>query len=579
MATSYTATRDNIRTYYQSLDMPGGYSFNQPETIKQIDLYYNGKFKSGQFDSRGFRKYFYNISKPACDIATKFIDLDTKDIVLIPEGNEEKVFIMQRDLKQYLKEKNFGVLLNTIGHNYPKYGHVFLKNTKNGWKLVNIHNLRFDPGSESFDTDVFFYEVHLMTLRDIQDLKGDKEAVESLTQANQALYLVYECYDYEEGGWKRSFKANVWDYTKDGETVRSVEELINNETDFVDGICIKEEPIAKKDFPYRELVWEKVPGRRMGMGYVEYLFDNQIRMNELVNIKARGLHYTSLHLFQTRDDGVGRNILTDVENGDIIKTTDEIRPVQTEERNLAPFQQEEARWDTNADRKTFSFDIARGESLPSRTPLGVASLSAGMVTSYFELKRENFGLFIKALLLDDILPSFENISHKQHMLTFMGSDAEIERFDSMMANLLINASLQKYILETGFFPNPEEREQQKQNILQSLKQRKHRYLNLPEGFYENVKYAVDVLITGEQVDSGSKIQTLQTALQLIGTNPAILQDKNTRSVFFKLLEMAGVNPVEMNLTNDAPAAPMPQGGSVAAMGQPTPQQVPSQQTL
>lgn len=582
--TTFKDTRDNISLFYAPITMPGNYVFNHSDTIKLIDLYYNGKFKSGSFDSRGFRKFFYNIVKPACDIASKFIDLDTKDIILIPDGNgmEEKIFIMQRDLKQWLKEQDFGKLLNDIGFDYPKYGHIFLKKSKNGWKKVNIHNLRFDPASQSFETDTFFYEALLMTRREIEDMDWDKEEIKKLISSRAPVYLIYECYDYCDNGWKRSFRGRVWTREVNGKLVESPEAIINNQNDdYKDGYILYEDEV--KELPYRELKWENVPGRRMGIGYVEYLFDNQIRMNELVNIKAKGLHYTSLKLFQTRDDTVGRNVLTDAENGDIIKTTDEIKPVPMEERNLAPFQYEEARWDSNTEQKTFSFDIARGENLPSRTPLGVANLSAGMVASYFELKRENFGLFIKKLLLDDILPSFEKISEKEHKLTFLGSDEEIERFDAIVANLLSNAALSKYILETGFMPDPLEMESQKQAVIQNLKSKKHRYLDLPKGFYVNAKYSIDVLITGEQVDSGAKIQTLQMVLQIIGTNPAVIQDATTRKVLFKMLSYAGINPEELNLSTSQPPQQimpqMPVAGSMAGMPQQAPQMANSIQQI
>lgn len=57
--------RENIAIYYDGITMPGGYAHNLPETIKGIDLYYNSKFETGQFDNLGYRKFFFNIVKPA----------------------------------------------------------------------------------------------------------------------------------------------------------------------------------------------------------------------------------------------------------------------------------------------------------------------------------------------------------------------------------------------------------------------------------------------------------------------------------------------------------------------------------
>ena len=572
----YKNARSNINLYYTPIEMPGGYSFDYVKTLKKIDLYYNSQFETGNLDSRGFRKFFYNIVKPACDIAQKYIDLDTKDIVLISEkpDSEMKVWLMQRDLKQWLKKEKFGSLLNRLGEEYPKYGHFFIKKDKSGsWKKVNIQNLRFDPASNSFDTDEFFYEIHQMSRNEIKRMKWNRpDDVEGLLSSEENIYTVYECYDRcadEKGEWRRTIKADLY-LRKDGTVVvRAPEALINNPNDYIDGRILHED--YADELPYREHKWEDVPGRRLGRGYVEYLFDNQISINELVNIKRKGLYYTSLKLYQTRDDSVGKNVLTDVENGDIIKTTAEINPVVNEERNLAVFNSEEQRWDQNTVSKTFTTDISRGENLPSRTPLGVANLQAAQVASFFELKRENLGMFIKDLFLDDVIPNFKNKSKREHILTFLGSDPERSKLDQAIAEVLVEEKAMEYAEKTGFFPDPASMELEKARVMGELKKKRNLYLDVPAGFYEDAEYNIDILVTGEQLDTGARIQTLQIALQLFGTNPMILRDKGTRTVLFKLLELGGVSPVELNLIGENAESPegmmaqatLPQGGSVA----------------
>jgi len=53
----------NIADFYKPIEMPGNYYFDHADTIKTVDLYYNSKFKSGNVDRSGFRKYFFNIIK------------------------------------------------------------------------------------------------------------------------------------------------------------------------------------------------------------------------------------------------------------------------------------------------------------------------------------------------------------------------------------------------------------------------------------------------------------------------------------------------------------------------------------
>ncbi|MEK9697401.1 MAG: hypothetical protein VW270_16680, partial [Candidatus Poseidoniales archaeon] len=76
----------------------------------------------------------------------------------------------------------------------------------------------------------------------------------------------------------------------------------------------------------------------------------------------------------------------------------------------------------------------------------------------------------------------------------------------------------------------------------------------------------DVITTGEQVDVGQKSQVYTLALQIVGSNPTILQNPVTRNVFFKLMELGGISPVEfanMEMEQTTNQQPMAQGGSVA----------------
>lgn len=566
--------RDNIALYYRPVDMPGGYSFDMVETLKFIELYYNSKFESGDRDSRGFKKFFYNIVKPACDIASKFIDLDTKDIFLTAKEPEQdlKVWVMQQELMIWLKENKMDIFLNKLVEAYPKYGHIFSKKMKDGkWDNVNIHNLRFDPSSSGFKDDLFFYEVHDMTRGEIEDMNWNQpETIKALLESGEKKYVIYELYDREGDHWKRQIKADLF-LKKDvnGQLIRAPEALANQEsTDYVPSKLLHEDEMNDIEERYRELKWEELPGRRLGRGFVEYLSDNQIAENEAENLERRGLFFTSLHIFQTRDDTVGRNVLTDVENGDILKMNSELIPVQTEERNLPAFNATRARWATNTERKTFSFDIARGEQLPSRTPLGVAQLSAGMVAGFYDLKREKLGIYIKDLILDNVIPAFKKDRSKEHILTVLSNTAGIEKIARIWAEAYVNRKAFDFAADgNGFFPMEEERKAEVDRLVREILRRKTVSFEIPDSHYDDAKFILDLNITGEQFDVGVKSQTMQIALQILSANPAILANRATRNAFFELLKLGRVSPIDLGLMNESaeeqPPQGMMQGGSVA----------------
>lgn len=564
--------RTNVVNYYKEVRMPGNYTFDTAEMLRTIDLYYNSKYKTGQYDAKGFRKFFYNIVKPTTDVASKFIDLDTKDIVLVPTkaDDEMRVWLMTKRLKQWLKDKDFGSVLNDITHNLPKYGHIVLKKSGRRWDLVSLENIRTDPSISKLEDSSFVYEIHQMSAQKIKSMNWNG-ATDMLLDKGRSSYIVYECYDKIEGGWMRTIKSDLFE--RSGGDLETAESQINDDNEFVPTLVLDQ---RRAQLPYRELKWEEVRGRWLGMGFVEYLEDNQIAINEAENLERKGLMFTSLKLYQTRDQNIGgSNVLTDAENGDIFTVTDEVNPVPVEERNLPAFNNTRQNWNDNTERKTFTSDITTGANLPSRTPLGVANLQASLATSYFELKRENYGLFIKKLIMNDIIPDFKNDTKKEHTLTFLGSDAEIEKVNKTIIESLVNKATVEHAMKTGFFPSQLMREDARLRVEQQLNKQRNRYLKIPKGYYENANYLVDVLVTGESQDVGAQGQVLNLALQVLQGNPQILQNKTTRTILFKLLGLSGMSPADLNLLQeDVDTTPVPQGGSV---GQPTPTQGPTGQ--
>ncbi len=539
--------------------MPGGYSFDHVGTLRLIDLYYNSKFKSGQYDSLGLRKFFFNIVKPTCDIATKFVDLDTKDIIVMPEGDSDEIptWFMQKRLKRWLQDNGFAHLLNEIGFDYPKYGTVVLKKVKGGEiEKVNIQNLRMDPTVECLDESSFVYEILSMARHEIDDMGWDTS--ELYSRGEEDSYIVYECFDRSGSKWKHTVYGDLMSIkTKDGVN-RAVESEINNRNDYAGALVLHEDEVD--ELPYRELHWERVPGRWLGFGFVEYLEENQVAINDAENLERKGLAFTSLNLFNSSDEELkGSNILTATQNGDILVTSSPITKIGMEERNLAAFNNTRGNWSANTERKTFSSDITTGASLPSRTPLGVANIQAAGASSYFELKRENFGLFVKDLIMDDIIPSFMKDTAKEHTLMIAGSDQDIELYDQLVSRIMTDEAAANYAGQTGFFPSQEQKQVLSKQIQDQMRKNKNRYTTIPKNFYKDAKYYIDITITGENVDNGTKSQVIQLALQIVGTNPGIVQNPVTKNLLFSLLSLGGVSPAELGLLNQSQAQPQSPG--------------------
>jgi hypothetical protein len=540
---------------------------NLPTTLKRIELYLNSQFENGKYDEDGEEKFFYNIVKPASDVAEKMVDLDTKDIKLTSDsydGNERVLWMMERDLRYWLKTTKFGSLMNTMSNRYTSRGHFVLKRTKQGkWYNVPLVNLRLLPSASSLLKSPFVYEPISMSRREIASMKEwanyDQEAMDALFArgTKESQFIIYDCYDQNPDPhgkpWLHTVRAAIFQTNRtSGGTIETAESQINQgrNVKYLPSCILFENELDDEQFPYREDKFEDVDGRWLGLGTVEYLFDNQVKMNKTENLEDMAMALNALVIYQTADNQIGRNLVTDARNGDILETNSPITPVSTEVRNLAGFETARNNWNKNTQEKTFTYDVARGKELPSGTTLGTTQIISDAVQSYFDKKRENLGLFLQALIEEDILPAFKEENYAEHTLKFASSDGDIEKIYRAVAGGWLRKKIFTYVRRFGMFPSADDLERAKKDVLNQVRKRKDVLIKAREGIYQDVSAAVTVVITGENSNVSAIVATLQNALNTLSSNPAILQIRPLRTMYFRMLSLAGVSPVDLNLIED-----------------------------
>lgn len=558
---------DQIKTELEEFDNPitivDNFEFSQKDTISRIYLYYNSKYETGEIDEDGDKKYFFNINRNPCDIATKGIDFDTKDITIqtASGGTPLMTWLLEKDLKFWLKDKNFGRILNRIFYELPIFGSVVLKIIKGGLYFVDLRNFVVEQTADSLDKADYIIEIHNYSpveFRKVANARGWQHIEDTIAEARKSdnpFIRVYERYgeDPEDNyTFKRIIIADV------GEDIEENGEVIPHT-----GYILDSEEIS--ELPYREFHWEKIPGRWLGRGRVEMLFDPQIRVNEISNQQVKSSYWSTLRLWQTRDEGFGRNLLTDVHNGDVLNVESELTQIDMADRNLAYYGQEIARWLGNRDELAMSYDVIRGERLPSGTPLGSAQLAAGMVSAYFDQIRENIALDIKKLLYDVVIPQFMKENNAEHILRLTGED--LDKINELIVNQKARDALFDYIDREGRIPFRDEFEIIKTAIAERVKRGKEKLLKIGKNFYKDLKYKIDIVITGEAINTGIKAANLFAALQAITATPDLLTNPVKRKFFNRWLEQGGLNPVdfqaEIPAELPAPVQVKPAGGGVS----------------
>ena len=546
--TPFDKIQNKIKEYEQDITMnfAPSYASTQETIISLIDSYWVSRYRDGDKDSLGFLKPFYNVVINPTEVASKMIDVDTKDIKVIAEDGASyyPVWFFTKELRDWMKEKNFGKLLNEIVYQLPKYGTVVLKKSGEDINIVPLQNLKNNPIVRSLDDDLIIEE-HTETRQAFKKREWDKEAIQQAIddlETNDRDITYYEAYgDFSDEGTDE----NYFIYSELGN------ELFKATLD---------------ESPYREVHWDKLEGRWLGRGQVEKLFEAQIHLNKIANYKAQSLHWTSKRIFQTRDDTVEKNLMVDIQNGDIMRINSEITPIANEERNIHAYKEEEDSWGNLIEKLGFSYDIIRGQRLPTGTTLGATQIQTAMASGFFDLKQEDIGLFLRDLIFDWIIPMFEKSKKSKHQVMVSSfSDEELGHLREMIIEGKANKAIMDYIEKSGNIPTQGEVDAIK--IVISEKTKKEKGITIPENFYSNLKKKIEVVITGEQIDLAAKMSGAQVALQVLGSNPTILQDPKTKNLFMQLMNWMGLNPLTVK-EEETPESMMTQivaqmGGSIA----------------
>jgi len=537
-----------------------GFNFNQLETIKTIISYYNSRFRDGQFyaddEYKDQRKYFHNLNRSPCDNATKNIDIDTKDVYPVARREKDyvKASILRHDLTNYMKVHKVGQIKNRIEEEAPIFGTVVVKEVPGDdiLQIVDLRNIICDPTCDKLE-DSFVIEKHYYTPQELKKMpwKNIKEAIEKHTQYQiemgdeeqdtVAPYIeVFERYgevpkaDIEEANGRKPRKSEYNEY----QLARFIVAGIQGEEE--EGVILDASRVKK--IPYKEYRYNKIKGRWLGEGEVEKNFDPQIRINELTNYKMQGMRLSTLHLFVSPDETLEKNVLSDCDNGDIIRAPNGIQPLVNEERNLAAYNQEEQRIDQLVANLSNSYEVVRGETMPAGTPFRSVAVQNMNAAKLFDFKRENLVLFWKELYREVVIPRLIKNLKEEHIVDIAESAKEYESFVDDVVRHRTWEAIQKMIAKGIDF-----RRGQLDMIKQAIKRKlMSQKIKVPENYYDNLEYDVDINISGERYNKAALLESKFNLLKLImqgGTES--LQDPTIKNLVDEIAELSGTSPLEI----------------------------------
>lgn len=516
-----------------------GYLFNQLETLNLIDLYYNSVFPTGQYDTENQRKLFLNVCAFRSDVASKMIDLDTKDFIFIPEEKDFKwtAYFIQREFEQWAKEEYFGELINDFVEMFPKYGTIVSKRVGDDIERIPIKNLINPQNCKTLKTAKFVIERH-----DEMDLEDMKEYPDWDT-SNVSLEFgqtttVYERYGQVPLAFYNKCKG-IKGKVDDKETIECV--IIctlapKKEQNGYTGAILFIEECDREDRPYEECHWKKQDGRWLGIGEVENQFENQIARNTIANLRRRALLWSSKKIFQSADDTVAKNLIRDVKDGQVLRImpNGNITQVDMASRQIGEFTSAENVWEENSNQKSFTYEVATGEALPSGTPFRLGVTLSNAVNSHFQLKKEKLGLFLKKVVFEQIFEIFKKQSRKEHkFLMFAGEDG-MQDLQKAVSEIEYSRALNDWAMSDEPMIDFE---LLKQTIEERVKGKDIIEILINDKTYDEAKVKLKLNITGEDIDVNTRITTLTTLYQSLVQSG----DPRAEQVLEKIMSLTGDN--------------------------------------
>src|SRR3990167_6078383 len=509
-----TQIKQEIEAYKtESVEVTEGHTVSTFKTIRRIMLFKTQTYPTGKFDSQGNYKFWFDVISPRSSSEIKNIDFDTKDILIASDvdGDAGKVLIANARLRTFLKETGQAAKLNEAIERGSEWGNVVWKKIKGGYKLMDLTKVYvLNQLAETLeDSDVIEHEI--MYPSDLRKMIGTWDNVKELldSASEDEKKGAPEFYVYERNGEINEKKYNeVKKIDKPGDETKYVLAKVivgGRKKDSPEQILFCDKISAK---PYKEYHRGTYAGTWLRLGLYQILFDIQTRANEIGNQIARGLEYSGKTIFRSKDRTVAQNILTDLQNGDIVKSED-LQQVATEMRGLDQLLADWNRLMILADKLANSFEVVTGEALPSGTPFKLGDMLNMNANKLFDFIREKLSIAFQDVIQDWILPDLLKDLKAMTVLKLSNDSGFLERYYEMVID-------DWYIRNLISLPphSPEEAMALKEQKIQELIKNKEVAIKLQKDMWESFEPRAIVIITGENFNLGAELETLKNFIAL-----------------------------------------------------------------
>jgi hypothetical protein len=532
---------NEIQSYISGeIQTSAGVKHSQYKLVNRIQLFKSQTFPTGKLDSLGNYKHWPDIIKPRVNSEVKNVDFDTGNILIYSDFPEDNlpIFLANAALKEWMRDHGQAEELNDAIEEAAAWGNVVWKKVKGGYERVDLRNFYVINQTAKTLNDTPAIERHELSQTQLRRKKDVYKNVDEVLKhcGNKSFSATGDSTDIHQE--LPSYEI----YERNGEvSLAMLKEAQGKEADpgdediyvlakivvaGLDRNATENKLILFADrissMPYKEHHRGPYEERWFRVGLYELLFDSQVRANEIANQIARGLEWASKAIFRDDDQLVAQNILTDLVNGDIIKS----KSLQQIEVRMQGLDQLIADWNRNlehANELANSYEIVTGDSSVSGMPFRLGALQNQNANKLFDFLREKLGLSFQSLFEDWIAPDLMANLRGKDILRITGSSKYLKRFRQMVVDAW-------YINNLVSLPphGPDVADALKAQKLEEMQKNPEEMVKLERALFVGVRPRAYVVITAEQT-------RLQAELESLGNFIGLEQDPVRRSA---MIEMA-----------------------------------------
>lgn len=589
-------------------------SHSMYDTLNRSDAYLNSQHIYGETDSQGRLKPFLNISTTAANVWFKATDIDTRHIRIFSKNRKNWInsFFINVILQDWIKREKFGQFLNEWGRVMSRHNSAMLKIIKNSkglslqvvpWNRLIVDQIDADQAPKIEVLELSEAELK----RRIKTHQYDKDAVKKLIGAKK-----------ERETLDKHTKDNKSDYYKLYELHGELPEYHITDEESDDDFVWQTHVISfvggrdsKKDEPEEFTLYRgrtngdpyllthllKEDGRTLAIGPVELLFNSQWIQNHAAKSIKDQLDIASKLLLQTADPQfLGRNVLNELENGDILIHSPNmpLTQVHNASHDIVSWQNYATQFKNFGQELVGVSDALLGQQPKSGTAWRLQETILNEAYSLFEVFTENKGLYLVQILREHVLPYLLKQYDNNKEIASLLEKQDLEKIDKMFvkaeAARRINDKILKNVSEIvenpdgnliGVAQRDQLIQQEETKLQEQLNQFGNQRFFAPDkiSWKEQLKDAewdIEIEVTNEQHNMQEMLSTLNTALN-VAVQPGFDQNPRAQHIVGKILELTGaMSPVEFYAI---PSTAMPREALAAGSGVESEQAVDKQRNI